>query len=399
VRQQYRRGLDRRTFLHTMAAAAVPVVRPFQQLAPVGPGPGGIELDAVAGTWHVRPGASIQQALDAAAADGRHKRVVVHAGTYRPAERGQALVWFNRRHDGIVLEAEGEVELTAANPDVADRRAPSFPAIVNHVVYFGDGITSSTVLRGFRITGANGFTMGTGQSSPIESDDVRKTLYFFADGGGIKIYARSYPTIENVQIVDNYASPCAGGVSVEHLGQNAEAAVFRNCIFRGNRTQVTGAALDILHGSAAIVENCLFTANVSNMGVDYVGILTGGEIHPEHGSGALTVFQGSRVSVRRCTFTGNWNGVDDIGTGSIYEDSIFWQNTLTGGISPGSRYEFDITDASGVRGNFIGGTLADRRGTIDRAANTFDPPDPGFDSAIVPRNPAYANVGYRPHLA
>ncbi len=390
------KGFDRRTFLHTMAAAAVvPIAGPFAQAPAPAPGPG-VELDAATGTWHVHPGGSIQQALEAAAADPAHKRVLLHAGTYRPAGRGQALIWFNRRHDGIVLEGEGEVVLTAANPDVADRRAPSFPAIVNHVVYFGDGISSRTILRGVRVTGANGFSMGTGQSSPIESDEVRKTLYFFADGGGIKIYARSYPTIENVHIVDNYASPCAGGVSVEHLGQNTDAAVFRNCVFRGNRTQVTGSALDVLHGSAAVIENCLFTGNVSNLGVDYVGILTGGEIHPEHGSGALTVFQGSRVAVRRCTFTGNWNGVDDIGTGSTYEDSIFWQNTLAGGISPGERYEFDITDAAGVRGSFIGGAVADRRGTIDRAANTFDPPDPRFDAAFVPRDPAYANAGYRP---
>jgi hypothetical protein len=384
---------DRRQFLRAVAAAPLaPAVLPGRPPQ----GGKGIELDRATGTWHVHPGASIQEALEAAAADPGHKRVLVHAGTYRPTARGQALVWFNRRHDGITLEAAGDVTLTAANPDVADRRAPSFPAIVNHVVYFGDGISPRTVLRGFRITGANGFAMGSGQRSPIESDEVRKTLYFFADGGGIKIYARSYPTIERVEIVDNYASPCAGGVSVEHLGQNTQAAVFRDCIFRGNRTQVTGSALDVLHGSAAVVENCLFVGNVSNLGVDYVGMLTGGEIHPEHGSGALTVFQGSRVVVRRCTFTDNWNGVDDIGDGSEYADCIFWRNTAQGGISPGERYEFDITDASGVVGNFIHGAINDRRGTIDRSRNTFDPPDPRFDDRFVPRAPEYANVGYRP---
>src|SRR5690606_13413361 len=98
-------------------------------------------------TWHVRPGASIQAALDSAAGDAAHKRVLVHAGTYRPSAPGQAMIWFNRRHDGITLEGEGEVVLSAANPDLANPRAPSFPAIVNHVVYFGDGVSSRTVLR------------------------------------------------------------------------------------------------------------------------------------------------------------------------------------------------------------------------------------------------------------
>ena len=226
---------------------------------------------------------------------------------------------------------------------------------MNHVVYFGDGVSRKTVLRGFKITGANNFTTGSGEKSPIESDDIRKTAFFYTDGGGIKIYARSYPTIENVEIADNYSSPCGGGVSVEHLGQTQESVLFRDCIFRNNRTQTTGAALDLLHGSAATIENCLFVGNVSNMGVDYVGLLTGGEYHPEHGSGAITVFAGSRATVSRSTLTGNWSGVDDEGTGSTYVDTIFWKNTLAGGISPGRRYELDIMDGAGVRGSFIHG--------------------------------------------
>ena len=102
--------------------------------------------------------------------------------------------------------------------------APSYPAVVNHVVYFGDGISRKTVLRGFKITGANNFTTGSGEQSPIESDDVRKTPFFYTDGGGIKIYARSYPTIEHVEVYGNYTSPCGGGVSVEHLGQMQDSA-------------------------------------------------------------------------------------------------------------------------------------------------------------------------------
>ena len=280
------------------------------------------------------------------------------------ATRGQALIWFNARHDGITLEAVGEVILTAGNPEIADSRAPSFPAVVNHVIYFGDGVSRKTVLRGFRITGANNFTTGSGEKSPIESDEIRKTPFFYTDGGGIKIYARSYPTIENVEVYDNYTSPCGAGVSVEHLGQTQDSARFRNCVFRNNRTQTTGSAVDLLHGSAATIDNSLFVGNVSNMGVDYVGLLTGGEYHPEHGSGAMTVFAESRATVSRCTFTGNWNGVDDDGTGSTYVDSIFWKNNLDGGISPGSRYELDITDAAGVRGSFIHGDVNDLRGTV-----------------------------------
>jgi hypothetical protein len=107
--------------------------------------------------------------------------------------------------------------------------------------------------------------------------------------------------------------------------------------------------------------------------VDYVALLSGGGYRPEHGSGAMTVFEGSRAEVNRCTFTGNCAGVDDNGTGSTYLKSIFWNNTLKGGIATGARYEIDITSGSGVRESFILGETNYLRGTIDQAANTFDP--------------------------
>src|SRR5690242_10941169 len=385
--------MNRRAFLGMATAASVARVRGIAQHRDA---PDAVAFDGAAGAYRVRPGGSIQAALEAAAHDSAHKTVYVHAGTYRPAAHGQALIWFNQRHDGITLEAVGEVVLTAANPAVADKNAPSFPAVVNHVVYFGDGISTKTVLRGFRVTGAKNYTTGTGQSSPIESDKVPKTPFFYLDGGGIKIYARAYPTIERVEVVGNYTSPCGAGVSVEHLGQTLDAAVFRDCIFRDNRTQVTGAAFDLLHGSRATLHNCLFVGNIANLGVDYVGLLTSGEYHPEHGSAAMTVFEGSRAEVSRCTFTGNWAGVDDNGTGSTYVKSIFWNNTLKGGISAGARYELDITNGLGVRESFIHGETNDLRGTIDRTVNTFDPPDPRFDAQFVPQAPEYAAVGYRP---
>jgi len=107
--------------------------------------------------YHVYPGDSIQAALEAAARDSIHKTVKVHEGTYRPQRAGQAMLFFAARHDGIVLEAVGRVVLTAAHAERADPTAESYPAIVNHVVFFGDGISQRTVLRGFTITGANNF--------------------------------------------------------------------------------------------------------------------------------------------------------------------------------------------------------------------------------------------------
>ncbi|MEE2947349.1 MAG: hypothetical protein VX392_03440, partial [Verrucomicrobiota bacterium] len=71
---------------------------------------------------NVYPGTDIQAVLEAVAKDTGQKHVKVHAGVYRPRQHGQALIWLNKRHDGITLEAVGEVILTAANPEIANKK-------------------------------------------------------------------------------------------------------------------------------------------------------------------------------------------------------------------------------------------------------------------------------------
>lgn len=355
------------------------------------------------GDYHVYPGEDIQSTLELAAASPTRKRVIVHEGTYLPQRSGQAFIWLNQRHDGISLEAEGEVILTAANPAIADKSKQGFPAVVNHVVYFGDGISRKTVMRGFKITGANGFVTNVDEPVNIQPDvqaeNMEKAKFFYTDGGGIKIFGRSYPTIDNVEVYDNFTSPCGAGVSVEHRGHTdgsrLQSVLLRNCIFRNNRCPVSGAAVDLLHGSSAEITNCLFVSNLSNDPMDEMA-RTPGKWKPDYGSGALTLFPESHVLVRRCTFTGNRNAVDDSNHGNIYEDSIFWMNNAPGGWPTGSRYELDLTSGIGVNGCFVGGEINDLRNTVDVENNVIGCPDPNFDEDYVPRAKAFENVGYRP---
>ena len=355
------------------------------------------------GAWHVHPGEDIQLALETAAAGSGPNRVIVHAGIYRPRQPGQAMIWFNARHDGITLEAEGKVILTATHPEIADKTKPGYPAVVNHVVYFGDGISGRTVLRGFSITGANGFLTQSEEPVSIQPDlenpKLQKGKFFYTDGGGIKIFGRSYPVIENVEVSGNFTSPCGAGVSVEHRGYSdgsrLQSVAFLNCIFRNNRCPVTGSAIDLLHGSGAEITNCLFTGNLSNEPMDELAA-TPGKWKPKHGSGALTVFPGSHVLVRRCTFTGNRNAIDDSSSGNLYEDSIFWKNTAPGGWPPGGRYELDILSGIGVTGCFVGGEINDLAKTLDQEKNVIGCVDPQFDANHVPQAREFATVGYRP---
>lgn len=355
------------------------------------------EVRPAGGAFHVHPGESIQKALDAASRS-RVKRIVVHEGEYRPPAPRQALIWMHAVHDGITLVAEGEVVLRADNPEIASAASESFPAVVNHVVYFGDGITSRTVFRGFRITGANGFVTRD-ESVTIQPETgierLKKKEFFYTDGGGIKIFGRSYPTIEEVDVVGNFARPCGGGVSIEHRGFNQEFVRFQSCIFRCNSSQLTGSGVDVLPGSAATFTNCLFLNNIGNVGEDNVSP-EGRSYNHDHGSGALTVFRESRVRVERCTFSGNWNGVDDKGRRNVYRSCIFWQNNRDGGLSPKPRYELDILHTRGVQKCYVSGGIEDLRGSVDPSQNVLGAPDPEFDDAFFPHSPVYADVGYRP---
>jgi parallel beta helix pectate lyase-like protein len=348
-----------------------------------------LELDG----FHVYPGENIQDALQAAARHPTNKVVKVHAGVYRPDSKRQALIWFNRRHDGIRLEAVGDVTLTAANPEIADRNSPSFPAVVNHVVYFGHGISSNAMIRGFRITGANAFSTER-LTKQVEPDTtVPKNLFFFTDGGAIKVFGRSYPILREMEVVGNYTSPCGAGISVQHEGHNEGWVLIQDCVFRDNRTQVTGAALDLLAGSSARIVNCLFVGNVSNTGIDVVAKRSGEP--PFTNSGAMTIFQRSRAWVENCTFTGNRNGVDDMGGESVYRNCIFFRDVLEGGLPGGKRYELDLRKGGSVSQCFINGFVIDPLKVISAKDNVLDAPDPEFNRELVAESVEYRKAGYR----
>jgi len=348
--------------------------------------------------YHVQPGDSIQEAIELAAANKTNKTVNVQAGTYRPGAHGQAFIFLNRRHDGVQLKARGNVVLTAANAEIARAGARGFPAIVNHIVYFGDGITRRTVFDGFKLTGAKGY-FTTNATEQIEPNLLlERGLFFYGDGGAMKVFGRSYPIIRNVECYDNYASPCAGGLSIQHEGHgnqtSPQAVLVENCIFRNNTAEVNAAAVDLLPGSVATLTNCLFVGNGGNLGRNYID----DRPQPEFTNAApLCVFQAAFALVLNCTFTGNRNAVHDLSdTGSIYRNCVFWNNTLAGGFYTTNRFEFFAEGDPEVSACFFNGVVIDpKRLLLKNSSNAFKAPDPDFDTAFNPRNPGYRTAGYR----
>ncbi|MBL9176104.1 MAG: hypothetical protein JNL10_21355 [Verrucomicrobiales bacterium] len=338
--------------------------------------------------YHVFPKDELQQVLNIAATNTLVKTVHVHEGTYAPRSPGQALIHLNRAHDGIRLLGVGRPVLTAANPDLADRSARSFPAVVNHVVYCGDGLSSNTVLAHFRLTGANHFVTNSLQEVMEPDRSIPKGRFYYGDGGAVKIYHRSYPVLRDLEIVDNYCSPCAGGISIQHEGATNGVVLIEDCVFRGNRAEVTGAALDLLWGSEARVVNCLFVGNISNTG-------PGEGENPFSNNGAVTVFPRSRIRMERCTLTGNRNGVDELGGRSSFMDCLFYRNTLKAGVAGLPRFELDLPKGGDVSGCVIAGRILDPLKSVSPAANRIDPMGLELGADFSPLGEGLEKVGYR----
>jgi len=348
---------------------------------------------ARSGPVYVTPDQDLQAALDAAASATVDRRLILKPGVYQTAKTQFCLLAVTSKHDGLTVEGLDGVVLSARSPDNPNA------ATVSHVIYCGDGITQSTVFRNLTITGANG--MATNGGVPVENYGdraafLKQGLFFFMDGGAVKIFGQSSPVFERVDFVDNLTQLCGGAVSIEQQGFQTSPPMFRDCRFLRNRCPATGAAVDVLQGSSVSLENCLFVDNIGNYGMTEVQEKYQLSYNGEHGSGALTVFPGSKAMVNRCTFVGNWNAVDDRSESSRYVETIFAANDASDGSRPGHPYELDIINAGGVEGCIFYSEHPDLQRTVSSDTNILTADDPQFGENYVPANPLYGDVGFRP---
>ena len=352
-----------------------------------------IDVAAIDGPVYVAPGQNLQAAVDLAASASKDRRLVLRPGVHQTESTQFCLLALTSEHDGVVVEGMTGAELSARSATRPDH------ATVAHVIYCGHGLSSQTLIRNLKITGAKG--LATNSGVPDEDfgkleGQLNRGLFFFMDGGAVKIFGRSSPVFEDVEFSDNETRLCGGAVSVEQQGFGEGPATFRSCRFFRNRCPATGAAVDVLEGSFVQLENCLFVDNVGNYGMDSVLAEFGLSYNETHGSGALTVFPNSTAIVDRCTFTRNWNAVDDHGKGSQYTNSIFVSNNASDGSRSGHPYEVDVVERHIVRQCIFNSDHADLQGTVDTGENTFTNEAAGFDGNFVPSNPQFHSFGFRP---
>lgn len=270
----------------------------------------------------VTPADDIQKIVDEAATRTPKPKIIFTEGKYVPRRRGQALLHLNARHDGIEIRGEGKVVLDASNPALADPKEFSYPAAVNHVLYLGHGLTEKTKISGLTLTGAKGLFTRENQFEAEPDRSLERRVIFYADGGGIKVFGNSSPVLENLAIEGNRTAFCGGGISIEQMGLTNHPVRMKNIVFRKNEVALTGAAIDLLPGSHAVVEDSRFEENHANVpwitmkevlslrekqGFPRVGRI---DWRKFENSSAITVFYGSSIEIRNSVLTRNSGGMD-----------------------------------------------------------------------------------------
>jgi hypothetical protein len=151
---------------------------------------GDSEAALTTGPVYVTPDDDLQKALDQAAGLSKNRTLILRPGRYQSASPKFCLLAVTARHNGVVIAGEKGVVLSGRNALDAE------VATVAHVIYCGDGVDNTTVIKDLRIEGGMG--VSTNVSVPVENFGERarvlkQGLFFLMDGGAVKVFGKSSP--------------------------------------------------------------------------------------------------------------------------------------------------------------------------------------------------------------
>jgi len=225
-----------------------------------------IELEHAGSSLEVSPGMNIQHALDFVATHNELETLVFKEGSYLL----EYPLVLDQRHDGIRLTGNSE------NPEsiVLDGQNKTQIVII-------DGISSKQPVQ-FTI---NGITLQNGNSNEralrrnianqrwtVPQTWGRYSAYANFDGAGVLILGKSFGEISNCIIRGCEARYCGAGISLQQYygpgftneDDYLQPVYIREVQFANNKARDTGADIDLLPVSYAVIKDCLFEGSRSN---------------------------------------------------------------------------------------------------------------------------------------
>ncbi len=208
----------------------------------------------LAGVHEVKPGGSIQAAIDAAKPG---EEIRIHPGSYAASASAEAFLVLSAAKNGIRIRGLGatpaEVVIDGAS-------------MVLHVLLAEPGIDRTTQLENLTLTGGNAepkTLFPSGVPSPLHPE-LSADHDFYHDGGGLMLF-RAAPTLRRLRIVDNRAQRCGAGISIfcpDAQSCPSPGPLIQDCELLRNRVgEGTGGAIDTYFGSKVEVVNCLLEGN------------------------------------------------------------------------------------------------------------------------------------------
>jgi hypothetical protein len=206
------------------------------------------------GIHEVRPGQSIQSAIDGAKPG---EEVRIFPGTYSAAATAEAFLVLRAARNGIRIRGAGatpgEVVLDGGGR-------------VLHVIFVDQGIDRSTLIENLTVKGglADPQKLFPGGNPSALRPELSKENDFHYDGAGLMLF-RAAPTLRRLQVSDNRAQRCGAGVSIFCPdGQDCPSVgpLIRDSeLLRNLVTEGTGGGIDTYFGSRVEVVNCLLVGN------------------------------------------------------------------------------------------------------------------------------------------
>ncbi|MFC1854994.1 right-handed parallel beta-helix repeat-containing protein [Thermodesulfobacteriota bacterium] len=216
----------------------------------------------------------------------------------------------------------------------------------NSVVRFGSGTSSGAVIDGFTITNGSAFQGGGVKCYPTSSPTITNCIISNnvvtgtnAEGAGIHIDAGSYPTITNCTIKDNNAGFQGFGGGI-YCYNSTSSPTITNCIISNNSAKCgAGIYTDL---SSPTITNCTIKDNAANS--DGGGIqcyestptITNCTITGNSAAwygGGIECAWGSTPTITGCTITGNSSkigaGIDTFNASPTISSCTVTDNTAT----------------------------------------------------------------------
>ena len=243
------------------------------------------------------PFATIQAGIDAAI-DG--DTVLVAAGTY--VEN----INFNGKNISVI-GADRETTIIDGNQDV------------ENVVTFESGEDSTTVLSGFTITNGAGILIG-GSSPTLQNLNITNNWSATA-GGGIQIkkgniyngYASSSSQIKNTIISYNYTQMDGGAVSISEF----HTLLFQNVLIYGNSSQ-NGSHGFYSYESNSMLINITIANNSAGSGLMIGQADTLTLINSIISNNGISINDASQLLISYSNIQGGWTGIGNIDTNPLF---------------------------------------------------------------------------------